>query len=387
MSHAPANRVIKVLYITSGLRSGGAESALLRLLERAALGGCAPCVISLHDEGKYGSELARRGIPLYCLRLNRPSSLVTGLVRLFLIARRFRPDVIQGWMYHGNVAALLSRMFVPGSPKIIWGVRANLQSLSTDRPLTRLTIRIGALLSGLVDLIIYVSRGAEELHTRLGYCGRRVLVIPNGFDVKRFTPPSAVERMRSRVTLGFEPTRILCVHIARFHPVKDHVTFLNAAAIVAMRNPDVRFALAGGGVTLENPQLAKMIRELKLSEKIKLLGELPDCLDLLRAADFVCLSSRSEAFPNVIGEAMAMGLPCVSTDVGDVKEIVGDTGILTTPGDPHELAEALLRMASIPADERMSMGARARYRVVRRYQIDDTARAYWRAYHTLLTNV
>ena len=210
---------------------------------------------------------------------------------------------------------------------MVWNIRGSHHILSEEKLLTAATIWIGARLSALPSRIVANSVVSAELHQRrLGFSKHRWTIIPNGFELEKFTP-SENARSEVRSELGLPPNTLLIGLIGRYHPVKDHANFLRAAGIFRKHAPDVHFLLAGSGVDGSNAALREQRAALGLLECTHLLGERNDMSRITAALDIASSSSSSEAFPNVIGEAMSCGIPCVVTDVGDSAWLVGDTGL------------------------------------------------------------
>ena len=367
--------MLKVLHVVTGLETGGAEQALVRLVDRARAHGVESVVISLRGPGTHGPELRALGVEVHALGL-RAAPLPAGLLRLRGLARRFAPDVVHGWMYHGCVASALA---VPRRPRL-WGIRHSIVDLALEKPAARAVIRLGARLSGRADRIVYNARTARAQHRALGYAADRDLVLGNGFDVIE-RADAAGRRVRVRSALGLDPDAFVIGHFARFHPMKDHGGFLAAVARLAPEAPELRVLLAGRGMDEGNPELRA---RPELAPRVHALGERRDIPELLCACDLLCVSSRwGEAFPNVVGEAMACGVPCVVTDVGDCARIVGDTGRVVPPGDPDALAGALRELRAKGAAERERLGAAARERVRVHHGLEAVVAAYADLYGAL----
>lgn len=366
----------RLLFVTSGLGTGGAERMLVKLLAALDRTRCECLVVSLLDAGTQGGPIREIGVPVLELRIDRLGGFLAAGWQLLRIARRFRPHVVQGWMYHGNLAAAWAWLAVCRSARLFWGVRQTFHGMAAERPLTRLAIRAGAALSGMPAAIIFNSHVSAAQHDAIGFRRDKAAVIPNGFDLERFRP-DAETRARIRSTLDIPPTAPVVGLVARDHPMKDHDTFLEAAALIARQLPDAVFVLAGRNIDRANQRIAQKIAALGLAAALRLLGEVRDTESLYPAFDVLALSSsRGEAFPNVLGEAMACGVPCVATDVGDARSIIGDTGGIVPVADPAALAEEILALLRLPETERCAFGKRARERVRRLYSLDSVAIAY-----------
>lgn len=377
---AAATRPARILIISSGLGTGGAEAMLVKLMERLDRSRFSVTILSLLDEGTHGRRLAELGIRVECLNLSGWRTVFAGVRKLRSLIHELQPEVIQGWMYHGNLAAWFAG-YLAKDAAVQWNVRHSLHSLNVERLPLRILIRLSVPLSRRIAACIYPSAKAREQHLNLGFRSDNAVLIPNGFDLNRFKPLPNHERLSMRDSLGVAADGFLIAHVARYHPMKDHAGFLRAVARFASTKDHVSVAMAGTGVSKENTVLTSLINELGLASRVRFMGELQDVRPLLGAADCLCVSSAwGEAFPNVIGEAMAVGTPCVVTDVGDSAAIVGDCGFVVPPNDVDALAAALETLASMPSDAKRVLGFQARERVTTHYSIDKIAEEYQRCF-------
>lgn len=372
---APASGAPRVLFITTGLATGGAERMLCRLLPGLVAGGLEVGVVSLRARGGVSGDIEAMGVPVWHLGLDSARDLPRAAIRLRGAARDFRPDVVQGWMYHGNLAAWLLRALWCRRARLCWSVRQSLPDLGLEKPGTRWVIRAGARVSAGVDAIVYNALLARQQHEAIGYASAPGRLIDNGFDIDVFRPDAGAAA-NVRRELGLMPSERLVGLIARFHAMKGHGVFLRAAASLAARVPDVHFLLAGQGVDAANPALAPWLVEPALLGRVHPLGERADVPALTCALDVATSASLAEAFPNTLGEAMSCGVPCVATDVGDARRIVGDTGLIVPPGDPEALAGAWARLLAMPATDLAALGAAARRRVRECFSLDHAVAGY-----------
>jgi glycosyltransferase involved in cell wall biosynthesis len=297
------------------------------------------------------------------------------------LVKKLRPDVIQGWMYHGNFAANVAGWLAPGRPIVAWNVRQSLYSLAEEKLLTSHVIKANRRLSARADAIVYNSHLSRRQHEAFGFSPDRGRVIPNGFDLEQFRP--AVDRGGDlRRELGIPAGARLIGHVARFHPMKDHAGFVRAAVSVAQLFEDVQVMLAGWEVTENNEALSCLVPDV-LRNRFHFLGEREDVATLMQAMDIFCQSSWSEAFPNVLGEAMACQTPCVATDVGDSAVVVADTGIVVPPRNGDAMVAGLLAMLSKSEAERRALGRAARARVEANYALPRIVAQYANLYEQL----
>jgi glycosyltransferase involved in cell wall biosynthesis len=378
-----AETPIRVAHVIAGLGVGGAEMSLLKLLTALDRDEFPAEVISLTGDAPLGERIRLLGIPVHALDLapGRPDPRL--VLRLAAQLRRSQPDLVQTWMYHADfIGGLAARL--AGSPPVVWNVRHTFTNMDAFKPGTRLVVRLNAHLSrSLPARIVCNAEAGRASHAAIGYDAAKMVVIPNGFDLDAFRPdPQARRDVRRELGLG-EGTPLvgLC---ARFHPDKDHHTFFRAAALLHARLPDVHFLLWGKGVDEDNPAISAWLDEGDLRGVARLLGPRDDSPRLAAALDVAALSSASEAFPTVVGEAMACEIPCAVTDVGDAADIVGETGRVVPPGDPAALAEAWQSLLALPAAERRALGQQARQRVFARFDLKQTAAAYARLYRDII---
>lgn len=346
-----------MLHVITGLGVGGAETMLTRLITRAAPGALDQRVVSLLPGGATRTTLEHAGVQVGDLGMRRALPSVSALWRLAGIIREWRPDVVQGWMYHADLTALAA-LCLSGrraATSLAWGIRCS--DMDTGRYSWRLRAVISACsaLSSRVDVVVANSVAGRTVHAGLGYRPRRFEVIPNGIDVDRLVPDDDA-RSRFRAVLGLAPQDVVVAHVARVDPMKDHAGFLAALEQV----PGVRTLLIGTG-TENLPERPGVMR----------LGCRSDVPQLLNAADIVVSSSAfGEGFSNALAEGMASGCIPVATDVGDAGLIVGDCGVIVPPRTPTALAAALSGIAALPPDERARRGAAARRRIVENFSLD-----------------
>ena len=361
----------KIVYVTAGLRGGGAEAMLTRLATAKPAVADEITVVSLLPAEAHVERLRGAGVNVVELKFDRPGGIAAGLIKLAKLIAQQQPDVVQGWMYHGDLAALVA-LIMSGRRKrtrLVWSIRCSAMDLGHYGGLgLRLVVNACTLLSGWPDLVTANSVAGLKSHLALGYRPRRAEVVANGIDVDEFRPDTAARRA-VRLELGIPENATVLAHVARVDPMKDHATFLAAMAQL----PDLSALLVGAG-TEDLPAAGNVIR----------LGRRQDVARLFAAADFVVSSSRfGEGFSNVLGEGMACGLPAVATDVGDAKLILGDTGCVVPPADPDALAAAIRSLAGESAVVRAERGRRARGRIAEHFALAGAVRRHTELYASL----
>jgi glycosyltransferase involved in cell wall biosynthesis len=366
---------MKIAHIITDLDTGGAEIMLYKLLASLHDEALNSSVISLMGRGKVTERIEALGVKVETLDLGqgeRPSWKTIKKLRQFV--RAFNPDIVQGWMYHGNIAATVAVfLFDPmcRKVKLFWNVRQTLYDINSEKIQTRWLIMLGRWLSFFPHSIVYNSSLSAEQHCNVGYSVKKTKLIPNGFDLQKFRPDKN-RRQQFREELRVAESVLLVGHISRLHPMKDHATLLRAIERVADGLSDiggkqeVLFLLIGHGVT----------SELSKNPAIRFLGERVDVPRIMSALDIVVSSSAwGEGFPNVIGEAMASEVPCVVTDVGDSAYIVGKYGRVCSVGDDQCIASSLLQLIE-NKQERKTVGKQARKRIKENYSMDKIKKEY-----------
>ncbi len=372
---ATRNRsALAVTHLITTLDLGGAETALYNLVDGRAR--CRHDVLCLAGLGEYGLRLRQNGISVHALNMTRQWTDILKLPALVRQLKNRRPDVLQTWMYHADLLGTAAGMLAC-IPHIFWNVRCSYIDWRHYAWTTRWIVRLLAAVSGMPHTIVTNSHAAIDLHRRMGYRAQRWVVIPNGFDTRRFQPNASAGhefRMRHQVAGP------LIGMVARFDPMKDFTTFAQAAGILARCRPDVRFVLAGTDVTPRNPTLIALLRDSGALANCLLLGPRSDLERLYPALDMLTLSSRGEGFPNVLGEAMACGVPCVATDVGDVAHLIGKEGLTAPAGQPAALAQAWRQILALTPHQRATMAARARQRICSQFSIQTMQARYEQLY-------
>jgi glycosyltransferase involved in cell wall biosynthesis len=373
---------MRILHVIPGLRMGGAENMLYKLLSVSHRRAFAHEVVALTNIGPVGERIRGLGVPVRSLGLDRPSTTLLGMWRLAAHLRHDPPDLIQTWQYHADLIGGLAARLMTRAP-VVWNVRhSDLDAAEVGRVL-RWTLRACARLSRkLPEHIVSCSEVGRRIHVGLGYPAERMTVIPNGFDLAEFRPDRAI-RAAKRAELGVGEGEVLIGLVARVRPPKDHATFIAAAAGLGADFSELRFLFCGPGTGLAEGKLVGPVRDAGLAERCLLLGARSDVAEIDAALDIACSSSAGEGFSNAIGEAMACGVPCVVTDVGDSAWIVGDTGLVVPRRDPEALMRALSKLIAIGTEGRAALGRRARLRVERNFNLAVIVERYEDLYRQL----
>jgi glycosyltransferase involved in cell wall biosynthesis len=361
---------VRVLHVITGLEIGGAESMLSALARAAREQGLEHCVVSLKSAAFHADSLRAAGIRVDELALAPQRPDPRALWHLAGLIRKIRPDVVQGWLYHGDLAAMLG-LALSGrrrSTKLAWSLRGSKLEMAAYGRGLRLALAACASLSSRPDIVIANSRAGLAAHLALGYKPRRTAVIHNGIDLERFAHDPA-RRVEIRRTLRIGESTPVIAHVARRDPMKDHQTLLDVLDLI----PDVHCLAIGVG-TESLPERPNLHR----------LGCLEDVSVVLPAADFIVSSSAyGEGFSNALAEGMASGLPAVATDVGDAREIVGDTGLIVPPRAADRLAAGIKSLISETDAVRRDRRERSRRRIAENFSLARAVAEFCTTYRQL----
>ena len=328
---------MKVVHIITSLGDGGAEHTLYKICKYDRNN--KHIVISFKGSQKYSLLLKKLGIKVYCLDINFFS--IYKFLFLVKLLYYHRPDIVQTWLVHADfVGGIIARLL--GIKNVIWNIRYSNFEIGKAKLITILIIKLLAKLSFIIpQSIIINSKRAKKIFIAKGYCEKKLKFIPNGFDFSILKPQNS-EKINFKKKNKLKKKIPLIGHVARYDKKKDHLNLLYALSLVRSKNINFYCVLVGSNIDNNNINLISKIKELKLSEKVKLLGQNDNILQVMNGIDiFIQSSSYGEGFPNVVAESMACSTPCIVTDVGDAAFIVGKTGWVIMPNNPYSLAKAI----------------------------------------------
>ena len=348
----------RVLFFITALGTGGAEMMLSQLISQLDRQRFTPVVVSLVPGGKYASVLVEAGVEVHDLGMLPGKTSLRSFGRLKALTRQIDPDLIVGWMYHGNLAASLAAWFGKKVP-VLWNVRQSLYSLALEKRGSAAVIKALAVLDHQPRHILYNAQISAYQHEAIGYREDKTVIMPNGFNTELFKPDASARRSVFQ-ELGLPPDAILVGRFGRRSAMKDYPNFVAAMASIEHQFPKVRAIIAGSGTEQLN----------NLPGNVIALGERHDLPRLTAALDVCCSSSAfGEGFPNVVAEAMSSAVPCVVTDVGDSAWLVGSAGQVVPARDSEALAKALADLISLPRHTREAIGQQGRQRIVKDFSL------------------
>jgi glycosyltransferase involved in cell wall biosynthesis len=374
----PRSEKMRVLHVITGLGHGGAQRQLVNLVNTMD---AKSSVFSILPLGVMAEEINTPKTNVYSGDLRRVVSRewVRSLSRVVGIVA---PDIVVGWMYHGNLGASLTRRLGHSGP-MVWNVRHSIYDLSFEKPATRWIIRGSRLLSRQPRRIIYNSQTAATQHEALGFSANHRTVLPNGFDLERFKPDSDA-RMKFRAEMGVSDEELLVGIIGRSHPMKNYEGWVKAFRILVNQGYAVRCVMVGAGIEAPDSKLHLAIRSAGLESEIFRLGPTPRPETVLAALDLLAMPSKwGEGFPNVVGEAMACGVPAIVTPIGDAPQVVADTGLVFDSASTDHLVAGMRAALRLGREGLVRLGKQARRRMEECYSLDSVAVMY----ETLLREV
>lgn len=373
---------MRIVHIIIGLGVGGAELMLKRLiLNSSQKNQFEHVVISLTDLGVVGHELQSKGIIVHSLGMKSPLSIPKIFLYIRKLLKKIEPDVVQTWMYHADFLGGLAAKSI-GIENIVWGVRTTDVTLGRSKSTVVLRKLCAWLSYSIPKVVVCAADAGRKVHEKVGYDPKKMKVIPNGFDfnVLKATPQ---QREVLRAECGVTDTEIVIGSVGRFNLIKNQQIFIEATALVAIKYPNARFLIVGRDNTWDNVELVSWIKQHDLEDRFILLGERSDVPICFAAMDIFCLHSKTEGFPNVLGEAMAMQLPCVATDVGDVKLLLGEAGKVVSLTAPS-IFRGIDELLSLDKNELSEIGIKAYQCIKENYSLSKITEYYNSFYKTLI---
>lgn len=359
--------MIKVAFLVRSLEYGGAERQVVTLANALDKTCFNVTILCLYSGGELEKQLDDR-VNLIGLKKRDRWDILPFLLRLYQVLKDLKPLVLHGYLSTQNLLTILFKPLFP-STKMFWGIRATKVDFSRYGWLAALLFRLECFFSRFADLIIVNSQAGYNYHIMQGFAVDKMVVINNGIDTNLFKI-DLQSRIKTRSEWRVSSQEVLIGLVGRLDPMKDHSTFLQAAALLTKNNQNISFACVGDGGESYIKKLHQLAEQLEVNNKIKWEGKRTDIAEVYNAFDIIVSSScEGEGFANAIGEAMACGVPCVATDVGDSALIVGDTGVVVPPQNPEALALALQHLIDLSYKQRIELGKKAQRRIEENFGI------------------
>lgn len=357
---------MRLVIIITGLASGGAEGMLVRLLtnlrERYDL---EIRIFTLKNINFFKNDLENIGIKVTCINHGFNINTIAEIYYLSKYIIAYKP-VVNTWLYHADLfGGILAKLC--GARKIVWSIRQSNLLLAYNGIIKTLLIRLCSLLSGAVpNAIISCSRNANKAHVAIGYDKSKIIMIPNGFNVKHFNRYVNYPKLQN----------LSIIHVGRYDIQKNQIGFLKLAKLIKAKYPLVDFCCVGYKVDRKNFELNKLIHELDLNGSVKLLGERRDIHDLIAKSYCLISTSLGEGFPNVIAEAMLVGTPVIATNVGDTLDIMGSDEFVVESFNVKDIARKFDLLMSKSNNELSNIINGNRNRIKELYDINIIADKY-----------
>ncbi|MBD2678368.1 MULTISPECIES: glycosyltransferase [Nostoc] len=358
----------KIVFLIRDLNYGGAERQLVTLAKALDKQCFDITVLCFYAGGSLSldKDLKDNGIPIIYLEKRGRWHLFSFFWRLVQHLQRIRPDVLHGYGGTPNLLTIFLKPFFP-STQIVWGLRNSNSDSNFYDWLGRLIFQLECILAKFANLIVVNSYAGKTYYLSHGFPAKKMMVISNGIDIELFQPDLEA-RTKVRSHWGISQNTILIGLVGRLDLRKDHPTFLKAAALLCEHSQNVHFVCVGGGSENYARELDELASLLGISKKVIWEKARADMSAIYNALDIVVSASYTEGFPNVIGEAMACGVPCVVTDVGDSALIVGNPDVVVPPKNPEALKIAINKLI-----ERLSIDgcdrAQIRQRIIDHFSV------------------
>lgn len=383
--------MIKVIHIITGLGNGGAEQQLVNNLQRLDKNIYKFYVVSLTDEGYKGRDILDLGIPILSLDCKKSSYTIIRffyLIRAIYLLSKYmsevNPKIIQTWLHHADLVGLIASKLA-GYKNLIWSVHCSYLLPPHFTFKNRFLVKILSILSKIPKVVVFNSTAGIKSHIERGYFPRKMEKIPCGFDSIKFSP-NIINREKIRKQINIAENDFVVGFVGRYHIVKDIRTFLLSVYELSKKHNNIKGVLAGENIDKSNEEILSMIKELEL-ENIILLGKRDDVPDLMNSLDLFIMTSASEGFPNVLGEAMLTGLPCLVTNVGDCREVVGNNKYVFNVGDYKEISKIASEIVNFTKEQKKELSLYNIKRIVDTYEISLVSRKYHLIYQDLTNNI
>lgn len=362
----------KIIHIIHGLGQGGAERTLFNLLKTMPDSHYEFGVIVFGNPSFYSSHIEALGIPIYYLNV-RKINLIKATYRLTKLLRKTRPDIVQTWLYYsdllGGISAKLCRV-----KRVIWGIRCEGINLKKS---TTVLKKCCATLSWIIPhSIVSNSSVAAQKHIQSGYSAKKMHVIHNGYDPEQYAPQKNRDFLKQLTNKTIPEDALIIGTLARYHHDKDYLTLIRAIDAICELHPKAYFVFCGQGCNETNEHLNKHLSSLRYKENVLLINGTDKVPTYLNTLDIFVLSSKTESFPNSLAEAMLCGLPCIATDVGEVREMVGNAGIIIPSQNSQELITACLTLITQSKEQRTQLEHLARNRIKQSYSIENNIKKF-----------
>ena len=357
-----------ILFLLRSFSVGGAERQLILLASELQQRGYSVKVAVFYPGGPLEAEARGKGIRILDLKRRGRWDLLPFFLRLIGLIKTERPDILHSYLQVPNIWAAFVKLVLPRT-KVVWGIRASNVDWKQYGWQARLTNWAETLLARIPNRIICNSQAGVLHAVKNGYPPERMSVVYNGIDTRHFIPDPGLG-LHMRTQWAIQTEQKLVGIVGRVDPIKDHSSFIHASALVLRERNDVRFVCIGGGKESLIQEYHELARSLNIDQYLVWAGEQANMLGVYNALDILVMSSISEGLPNVVGEAMACGVPCVITDVGDSARLVGELGEIVPVENPQALKQGILHLLMRLEKEGMVLKKAVARRIYEQFNVD-----------------
>ena len=367
----------KIVHIISGLQVGGAERSLFNICNSSLNDSFKQYVICLGNKGYYSQKIEEIGLEIYHINFNS-WHFVKSLIRFITVLKKISPNIIQGWMNHGNFASILALLILNFKPIIYWNIRQSFYKNKNDLFYTKFLFLFNIVFSRIPKKIIINSNISKIQLQNFGFHVDSFKFIPNGFDSNYWVRDLSFRKLK-RENLGIENLDFVIGYVGRYHPMKNIILLLKAFEIISINFPNSKLVIIGHKENDFN-KFEKQIFDRIPNNKIILLNQMYDINKYYSIFDLFTLCSVSEGFPNVLGEAMSCELCCISTNVGEASALLQDAGLIIPVDDLGALVSEITNCIE-NLEITKNMGILARNKIIKSYSLQNTVNQYINLYN------
>ena len=347
---------------------------LYKFLENANKNFFYNIVICLKANGLMSNMFKKKNIKVIYINVNSFYHLLKSINLIFQIIKTYKPNVVMSWLHISDLVATLIKIRFP-TIKLIWNLRCSAPEVSILGIRSWALVKLLCLLSRIPDCVIANSQTGIDTHIAAGYKPKNQKVLYNGFDLNIFKR-NLKKNEAFRRKHNIEETHFIIGYVGKKSKIKGLDLFINSIEIINKKINNLKFIFLGNGLDKNNVKLSKKLNNINCLHNSILLGEQDNVHNIISSFDIFSITSLSEGFPNVLGEAMSAEVPCVVTNVGDCKFIIGDAGLAINSFDPYETAKAWENLYNMPNVKRRKIGINARNIVKSKFNIKKIVNEY-----------
>jgi len=367
----------KIVHIISGLQVGGAERSLFNICNSSLNDSFKQYVICLGNRGYYSQKIEEIGLEIYHINFSS-WHFFKSLIKFITVLKKISPNIIQGWMNHGNFASILALLILNFKPIIYWNIRQSFYKNKNDLFYTKFLFLFNIVFSRIPKKIIINSNISKIQLQNFGFHVDSFKFIPNGFDSNYWVRDLSFRKLK-RENLGIKNLDFVIGYVGRYHSMKNIILLLKAFEIISINLPNTKLVIIGQKENDFN-KFEKQIFDRIPKNQIILLNQMYDVNKYYSLFDLFILCSVSEGFPNVLGEAMSCELCCISTNVGEASALLQDVGLIIPVDDLDALVREITNCIE-NLEITKNRGGGARNKIIKSYSLQNTVNQYFNLYN------